>query len=116
MPVLEINPVAKIKRQQQRAEVLARIQEMDRHEDANYSVRTSRLAEIVRIAMPHNADAIILQLENIYASLNDPNRRTQFRQAQNINRAFTWDRTPQGNGYWQRIHDRTYPVARDLAV
>lgn len=114
MPVLEINPVAKVKRQQQRAEILARIQEMDRHENANYSVGTSRLAHIVRRGLPHNADAIILNLEQIYASFTSPESRQQFRQAQNINRAFTWARTPQGADFWEHIHTRTWRIAQEL--
>ena len=54
---------------------------------------------------------IIFNLGLVYADLindeeNDDWRLEQFRKGKNVNLAMTWDKTPQGHKFWEKIDSK----------
>ena len=52
---------------------------------------------------------LLTELRRVWVTL-DSKQRIQFAKAKDIDYAFNWDSTPQGQSYWMNINDRLYAL------
>lgn len=105
--LVELNVPARELKTRKHEERRIAMRQILQQENANYTVEGSLLARGLLATMPDVANSVIEKLKAVYESLDSRDARNQFRRAYNIDSAFTWSETPEGNSYWGRINDRS---------